>query len=214
LVREVFEMMEVQMKKIWICPAKNANGGISGYFSSIVAEIKDYVQNFITCPVVQVYWWLQRRGCLLEDINKLIRYCFTLKQQKRVTRLKYLLTKGYAILTEEDSDDIINAVSSKGIYDMTLGLPDKERREQVTNQAYNVNAIMFGEAKEGAMEAYKFLANASITTIHSTNKTYGKLVTPTKTLAQSIFSVETGTSKVTDGDNKEDDSYNKAGKVD
>jgi hypothetical protein len=62
-------------------------------------------------------------------------YCFTLQQQKRVTRSKYFLTKGYALLTEEDLDNLINAVSSKGIYDMTLGLSDKERREQVANQA-------------------------------------------------------------------------------
>jgi hypothetical protein len=41
----------------------------------------------------------------------------------------------------------------------------------------------------------------------------GKLVETTKTLAQSIVSVETGTSKVTDGDDKEDDLYNKAGRA-
>ncbi len=90
---------------------------------------------------------------------------------------------------------------------MTLGLSDNERRELVANQADDANAITFGKAKEGVMEAYNFLANASITTIHSINKTDGKLVATTKTLAQSIFSVETGTSKVIDGDNKEEDLY-------
>jgi hypothetical protein len=64
-----------------------------------------------------------------------------------------LFTINTALLhTEEDSDDIINAASSKGIYDMTLGLSDKERRELGTNQASNANAIVFGEAKEGAIE--------------------------------------------------------------
>ncbi len=70
----------------------------------------------------------------MEDVNKLIRHCFTLKQQKRVTWSMYLSTKGYTIITKEDSDDIINAVSREGIYDMTLGLSDKERREQVANK--------------------------------------------------------------------------------
>ncbi len=143
----------------------------------------------------------------------MIRFCFTLEQQKRVTWSKYLLTKGYGILTEEDLDDIINAVSSKGIYEITLGLSDKERSEQVANQAYDTNAITFGKAKETAMEDYNFLAKASITTIHSTNKMDGKLVATAKTLAQSIFSIETGTSKVTDRDNKENDSYNEVGKA-
>ncbi len=64
------------------------------------------------------------------------------------------------------------------------------------------------------MEACKFLSNASSTTIHSKNKTDGKLVATTKTLAQSIFGVKTGTSKVTDGDNKEDNLYNETGKAD
>ncbi len=63
----------------------------------------------------------------------MIKYCFTLKQQKRVNWSKYLSTKGYVILTEEDSDNIINLVSSKGIYCMTPGLSDKERRELVAN---------------------------------------------------------------------------------
>jgi hypothetical protein len=53
-VRKVFEMMEVQKKKVWICLAKIANGGITGYFSSVVAEIKEFMQNFITCSATQV----------------------------------------------------------------------------------------------------------------------------------------------------------------
>ncbi len=55
------------------------------------------------------------------------------QEQKKVTRLKYLSTKGYAVLTEEDLDDIINEGSSKGIYNMTLGLSDKKSRELVMN---------------------------------------------------------------------------------
>ncbi len=156
LVKEVFAMMEVKKKKVWNCLSKNTNGSFTGYFSSMVAEIKDYVQNFITCPMAQVFWWLRRRGCLTNDVNRMIRYCFTLKQQKRVTRSKYLSTKGFAVLTEEDLDDIINAVSRDGIYDMTFGLSDKERRELVANNTYDASAISSGEAKEGAMEAYNF----------------------------------------------------------
>ncbi len=95
LIREVFEMMEVQKKKVWICIAENANRSFTGYFSSVVAEIKDYVQNFITCLAVQVFWWLLRRWCLplclMEDVNKLIQYRSTLEQQRRVTMSKYLL---------------------------------------------------------------------------------------------------------------------------
>ncbi len=49
-VKEVFAMMEVKKKKVWICLSKNTNGSITGYFSSMVAEIKDYVQNLHHMP--------------------------------------------------------------------------------------------------------------------------------------------------------------------
>jgi hypothetical protein len=115
LVREVLSMMEVNMKKVWICLAENANGNLTGYFFSIVAKIKDYIHNFIACPAAKVFWWLRWRRLLMEDVNKMIQYCFTLEQQRRVTRSKYLSGKGYAVLEEEDSDNIINAVSKEGI---------------------------------------------------------------------------------------------------
>ncbi len=110
-------------------------------------------------------------------------------------------------------DDIINTVSCNGIYGMTLGLSDKERRELVANNAYNASAISFGEAKEGAMEAYNFYSSASITMVHPKNR-MEKSVATTKTLAQSLFSIETGTSKVTDGDDKDKDSDAETGKDD
>jgi hypothetical protein len=128
----------------------------------------------------------------------MIRYCFTLEQQKRVTQSKYLSDKGYAVVTEGDSDVIINATSSNRIYNISLRLTDRKRRELVASKAYDASAILFGEAKEGAMEAYNFSSSASITTIHSTNR-MDKSVATTKTLAQSLFSIKTGTSMVTDG---------------
>jgi hypothetical protein len=213
LVKEVFAMMEVKKKKVWICLSKNTNGSFTGYFSSVVAEIKDYVQNFITCPMARVFWWLRCRGCLTYDVNRMTQYCITLEQQKRVTRSKYLSTKGYVVLTEEDLDDIINAIFRDGIYDMTLGLLDRERRELVTNNAYDANAISFGEAKEGVMEVYNFSSSVLIIMIHSKNR-MKKSVATTKTLAQSLFSIETGTSKVMDGDDKDKDSNAETGKDD
>ncbi len=86
---------------------------------------------------------------------------------------------------------------------------EKERRESVANRAYNANAIIFGEVKEGALEAYNFSSSASITTTHSKNKSDGKSVANNKTLMQSTFSIGTGTSKVTDGNNEEDNTDNK-----
>jgi hypothetical protein len=59
--------------------------------------------------------------------NQLIRHCFTLSQQQKVTKSKYLKDLGHAAIDQSDVDDIINAATTQGIYDITLGLSDKER---------------------------------------------------------------------------------------
>ena len=101
--------MEVKSRKVWICLAKGSTGKYTGYFSSVVESINDHVKNFVACPGAQVYWWLRRRGCLAEDVNRMIRHCFTLDQQQKITKSKYMPNKGYAVLDESNSDDIINA---------------------------------------------------------------------------------------------------------
>jgi hypothetical protein len=95
-------MMEVNSKKVWICLAKGSNGNYTGYFSSVVEPINTHVKNFVACPGAQVYWWLRRRGCLMEDVNRMVRHCFTLDQQQKITRSKYITDKGYAVLDESN----------------------------------------------------------------------------------------------------------------
>jgi hypothetical protein len=194
-IRDVFRMMEVKSRKVWICLAKGSTGKYTGYFSSVVESINDHVKNFVACPGAQVYWWLRRRGCLAEDVNRMIRHCFTLDQQQKITKSKYMPNKGYAVLDESNSDDIINAVEEEGIYDTTLGLSERERRSAMAGRGYDASEIMFGEAKEGAMEAHNFSSNMSVTTIHSKNVNDTTSVASQKTLAKSVYSVDT--SKVT-----------------
>jgi hypothetical protein len=55
LVRDVFSMMEISGRKVWICLARGSNGMFTGYFSSMVEAIKDHISNFVTCPGAQVY---------------------------------------------------------------------------------------------------------------------------------------------------------------
>jgi hypothetical protein len=97
----------------------------------------------------------------------MICHCFTLDQQQKVTKSKYIANKGYTILNEADSDDIINAVAGVDIYDTTLGLLDKKQRTAAMSKGYDASAIMFSEAKEGAVEAHHISSKASVTTIYS-----------------------------------------------
>ena len=196
-IREIFNIMEIQGHKVWICISTGLNGMTTGYFSSVVQDISDHVAAFVACPGAQVYWWLRRRGCLTEDINRLIRHCFTLSQQQKVTASKYLKDLGHAVVDRADGDDIIQASSSVGIFDLTLGLSDKERRS-LASCGHDAAAITFGEAKEGAIEAHNFSSALSLTSLRSAKrggKGASKLPAQDLTLAQSVYSI--GTSKVT-----------------
>jgi hypothetical protein len=141
----------------------------------------------------------------------MIHHYFTLDQQQKVTKSKYIANKGYTILNEADSDNIINTVAGADIYDNTLGLLDKEQRTAVASKGYDASAIMFSEANEGAVEAHNFSFKASITTIHSKNMDDSRTVATERTLAKLVFSM--ATSKVTsdclaeamDDDNDSDD---------
>ncbi len=168
-------------------------------FLSVVKDIKQHVVAFVLCPRAQVYWWLWQRGCVTEDINQiLIRHCFTLSQQQKITKSKYLKELGHAPVNQSDADDIINAATTQCIYDLTLGLLDKERQVLVASKAYKASAISYGETKEGAVEACNFSSKVSDTTIHSSNERMGDAtsVASARTLAKLVFSI--GTSKVTE----------------
>jgi hypothetical protein len=174
----------------------------TGYFSSVVQELSEHVAAFITCPGAQVYWWLKCRGCITADVNKLIRHCFTLSQQQKVSSSKYLKDLGHAVVDTTDGDDIIQASNLEGIFNLSLGLSDKERRSLMTIRGYDAAAIAYGDAKEGSIEAHNFLAALSVTSLRSTKgkaAEEGPGLTPT--LAQSVYSI--GTSRVTkDSDNE------------
>jgi hypothetical protein len=68
----------------------------------------------------------------------------------------------------------------------------------VAGKAHEASVITYWEAREGAMEAHNFSLSASITTTHSRNekKRDAKSVASEKTLAKSVYSIDT--SKVTE----------------
>ncbi len=74
------------------------------------------------------------------------------------------------MIDQTDADDNINTATTQEIYNLTLGLFDKERRMLVAGKAHKASTITFEEAKKGAMEAHNFLSQALITTIHTQNK--------------------------------------------
>jgi len=198
-------MMETADKKVWLCVTRESNGIHTGYFSSVVEEIKAYVAAFIQCPAAQVYYWLKRKGCIGVDVNRLIHKCFTVEQQQKVTKSKYIKEKGIAVMKDSDEDDIINAANKTGLFDMSLGLSKKKQRERMAKSGYNESAISFREAKVGSMEAYNFSAGASITTVHAENEGKGESVASAKTMAKSVFSIATNIPSGSEEDGSDSD---------
>jgi hypothetical protein len=90
-----------------------------------------------------------------------------------------------------------------------LGLSNKERWSLVS-LGHDAAAIIFGKAKEGAIEAHNFSAALSLTLICSAKgkgKESAESLTPNPTLAQSVYSI--GTSKVTNDSEEQSDDDNK-----
>jgi hypothetical protein len=192
MLMEILCLMEIEGKKVWLCiNLEKSNGIYTGYFSSVVEEIKAYVAAFIRCPTDQVFYWLKCKGCLGEDVNRLIRKCFTVGQQQKVTKSKYIKEKGFAIVKDSDKDNIINAANNSGLFDLSLGLSDKEQRDRIAKTSYNDSAIIFKDTKAGSMEAYNFSSGASITTLHEEREGEGISVASAKRIAKSVFSIAT-----------------------
>jgi hypothetical protein len=133
----------------------------------------------------------------------MVHHCFTLDQQQKITKSKYIPNKGYAVLDESNSDDVINAAAEEGIFDTTLGLSERENQSSIAGKGHVASKIMFREAKEGAVEAHNFSSSVSSTTIHSKNVNDSKSVASQKTLAKSVFSL--ATSRVTSDGSEEEE---------
>jgi hypothetical protein len=204
----ILRLMEIAGKKVWLCVTGESNGIHTGYFSSVVEEIKSHVAAFVRCPAAQVYYWLKRKGCIGEDVNCLIQKCFMVEQQQRVTKSKYIKDREVAVMKENNEDDIINAANKTGLFDMSLGLSDKEQRERMAKTGHNESAIFFGEAMVGSMEAFNFSAGASITTVHAKREGKGTSVASAKTMAKSVFSIATNITSGSDASDKDGDEEN------
>jgi hypothetical protein len=56
-------MMELNGKKVWISLSMGSNGMSTGYFSSMVKEIKEHVAAIILCPGSDVLVVAPQRVC-------------------------------------------------------------------------------------------------------------------------------------------------------
>jgi hypothetical protein len=141
----------------------------------------------------------------------MIRHCFTLAQQQKVTKSKYLKEQEYAYVKDNRVDDILHVANAEKIYDLSLRLSEKVKQLSIAGKSHDASAISSGEATERAVESHNFYALASVTTTHLCNKKKrnAELVVTKQTLAKSIMSI--GTTNVPNeskGKNKDESNEN------
>ncbi len=110
-------------------------------------------------------------------------------------------------MKDSEEDDIINTTNKTGLFDMSLGLSDKEQCERMAKTGHIDLAITFGDAKVGSMEAYNFFAGVSITTVHAEKEGEGTSVASAKTMAKLVSSIATNVTSGSEGqetDNNEE----------
>jgi hypothetical protein len=108
----------------------------------VVDEIKTYVAAFIRCPAAQVYYWLKHKGCLGADVNHLIRKCFTVDPQQKVTKSKYIKEKGFAGMKDSNENDLSMRQTTQGYLTCPLAYQKrnnaKECPKPITMNQHNV----------------------------------------------------------------------------
>jgi hypothetical protein len=96
------------------------------------------------------------------------------------------------VVDRTDGNDIIQASNIEGIYNFSLGPSDKERWSLVALRGYGAAAITYGEAKKGAIDAYNFSTDPSVTSLCSARKNGAEEGPgPTPTLVQLVYSIST-----------------------
>ena len=211
-VSDVLRYEKLWGEKVWLCVSKGTEGTYTGYFLSVIGGIRSYIPNWSLCPAAQIFWFLLRKGCVKEDVVKMIKGCFSIAEQRKCTKSRFSKSQGFAVVMDESGKDIIQVAQKSKAYDTTLGLSDKEKREMAA--ANGGGFISFGDAIEGAVEAHNFSSSISLKSVtpgkQSKRKPGSADSTGGKTLAESIFSVGGDTTVAGDALKRGEEKMNQA----
>ena len=183
-MQDVLQSFRYMGKRLWICIAKTRNGRFVGYFPGSSMPTKTYIQTWLRATAAQIYWHLIKRGFNVEDVTKFVKKHFDVEQQQLCTKAKYNPTTKLAYVEGGDFDsDIAAAARRKGCFvDTLLGLTDLQKERKKSR-----DGIVFGDAKEGSMEAYNFKDGQSIKTVKNKSKIKGLQESGPRSLGESIF---------------------------
>ena len=116
-VQGVMRYQTLDGDNIWLAAIPRYGGGVTGYFSCVLPEIKPYIEQWTQCPAPQVYWFLLQKGCDIDDVHTMIKCCFSIDEQMNVSRSRWSKSMQIAVVDTGVGMDISNT---------NLGLSDKE----------------------------------------------------------------------------------------
>ena len=73
LVQCVMRYETLDRDNIWLAAIPRYGGGVTGYFSCVLLEIKPYTKQWTQCPTAQTYWFLLQKGCNTDYICAIIK---------------------------------------------------------------------------------------------------------------------------------------------
>ena len=158
------------------------------FFSNVIKDIETYVMNWTTCPAANIYYFLMRKGCDGEDVEKMLQECFS---PDELVKIKNVSVNGpMAVLKEKVNIDMKTVVQNSKLFDMNRGLTKEEKLSKVQQAAEN--NIQFGVAAHGAIGAFNFeVDNDDVKTV-TKGKKVGERASGSvsgQTFAEDMFSV-------------------------
>ena len=80
-IQAVMRYQTLDEDNIWLAAIRRSGGGVTGYFSCVLPEVKSYIEQWSQCLAAQIYWFLLRKGCNFEDVSAMIKGCFQPKNK-------------------------------------------------------------------------------------------------------------------------------------
>ena len=143
-VQGVMRYQTLDGDNIWLAAIPRREGGVTGYFTSMLPEIKSYIGQWTQCPTAQIYWFFLQKGCNYDDASVMIKGCFSIDEQMKLSMLRWIKSLQIVVVDAGVGMDISIMATNNRAYDTNLGLSDKEMQAKVAKS--NGGTIMFGEA--------------------------------------------------------------------
>ena len=131
-LRQVLLQIEHNGKLLFQCVNRSTKGFVTVYYNSCAEGANYQVQEMSKCFAAQVFWILCRKGFEESDVRRLIKGCFDIREQQKVTKSQWLKPARLAVLMGNTTgeEDIIGVAMKSKEYDLMKGLSDAGCREE------------------------------------------------------------------------------------